>query len=265
MTPRDLDILFLLRRHRVLTTDQLAAVFFDNEITARHRLTRLYQLRLLDRFAPRLDKGSAPYHYVLDHAGWLWTSGDDYPDATSKKLKWSPERALSIRHSQRLQHLLGVNDFFCELRREARLHPHRELKTWWSERHCAKAFADLVYPDGFGEWVDAGNEVSFCLEYDRHTETHERLAEKAEQYRDLLKITKPIWVLFAFQSERREVSVRKTLAKFDLPFATASLHVHNRPQNAVWMPLQRPELQRVQLGALGAIPTNLGRRPSLPI
>lgn len=42
---------------RMLTTDQICEVFFDNETTARHRLSIFTQLRLLDRFQPVLAPG----------------------------------------------------------------------------------------------------------------------------------------------------------------------------------------------------------------
>ena len=70
LTERDRSILTMIYRHRVFTTDQLAEMYFDNINTAQHRLTTLYQLRLVERFQP-LDRRyvSQPYHYVLDQLG----------------------------------------------------------------------------------------------------------------------------------------------------------------------------------------------------
>ena len=67
LTERDRQILTMLYRHRVFTTDQLAEMYFEHTNTAQHRLTTLYKLRLVDRFQP-LDHryASLPYHYVLD-------------------------------------------------------------------------------------------------------------------------------------------------------------------------------------------------------
>jgi hypothetical protein len=45
LTDRDLGILDLVAVHRVFTTEQLSEMFFSNLTTARHRLTRLYELR----------------------------------------------------------------------------------------------------------------------------------------------------------------------------------------------------------------------------
>jgi len=75
LTERDRSILTMLYRHRVLTTDQVAEMYFDNTNTDQHRLTTLYRLRLLDRLQP-LDHryASLPYHCDLDQLGASGTS-----------------------------------------------------------------------------------------------------------------------------------------------------------------------------------------------
>ena len=50
LTDRDRQILRLLRWHRVLTTGQVHAMFFGDRTTAQHRMARLYELRLVERF-----------------------------------------------------------------------------------------------------------------------------------------------------------------------------------------------------------------------
>ena len=50
LTDRDRELVRLVARHRVLTTDQLAALAFGNITTARHRLAVLVRLGLLRRF-----------------------------------------------------------------------------------------------------------------------------------------------------------------------------------------------------------------------
>ncbi len=72
-TERDRSILTMLYRHRVFTTDQLAARFTSTTSTpTQHRLTTLYKLRLHDRFQPPDHRyASLPYHYVLDELGAL--------------------------------------------------------------------------------------------------------------------------------------------------------------------------------------------------
>lgn len=58
LTDRDRELIRLVGRHRVLTTDQLAALAFGSITTARHRLAVLVRLGLLRRFRPRREPGS---------------------------------------------------------------------------------------------------------------------------------------------------------------------------------------------------------------
>jgi len=56
LTERDRDLVRLVGEHRVLITDQLAALRFDNIITARHRLSLLVRIGMLRRF-PATPRG----------------------------------------------------------------------------------------------------------------------------------------------------------------------------------------------------------------
>lgn len=114
LTERDRSRLTMLYRHRVLTTDQLAEMYFDNTNTAQHRLTALYRLRLVDRFQP-LDHryASLAYHYVLDPLGAMVIAAERGEDLD--KSQWSANKALAIGTSQRLRHLVGVSGFFSAL------------------------------------------------------------------------------------------------------------------------------------------------------
>ena len=69
LTPRDRLVCRTLFDHKVLTTEHVTDLCFDNLTTARHRLTALYELRVVDRFRPFRPVGSDPYHYLLDTLG----------------------------------------------------------------------------------------------------------------------------------------------------------------------------------------------------
>jgi hypothetical protein len=71
LTDRDRMILSLVDKHRVLTTPHITQAAFDSQHTAAQRLRVLTGLGLLARFRPRRERGSAPWHYVLDAYGWL--------------------------------------------------------------------------------------------------------------------------------------------------------------------------------------------------
>ncbi|MDA8287840.1 MAG: replication-relaxation family protein [Actinomycetota bacterium] len=254
LTERDRSILTMLYRHRVFATDQLAEMYFDNLNTAQHRLTTLYKLRLVDRFQP-LDHryASLPYHYVLDQLGAMVVAAERGEDPDTSR--WRADKALAIGKSQRLRHLVGVNGFFSSLLAESRRRSDCDLSLWWSERHCASQFDRIAQPDGLGVWEEAGNRVVFCLEYDRSTETLERLAKKLKSYEDLQLATGlAYWIAFCFGHPRREAGARRVLAKATVPVATAALGPTQRPHEAIWAPVGHEGVRRLQLPELAAVP-----------
>jgi hypothetical protein len=237
LTERDRSILTMLTRHRVFTTDQLAEMYFDNLNTAQHRLTTLYKLRLVERFQP-LDHryASLPYHYVLDELGAMVVAAERGEDPD--KSRWRADKALAIGKSQRLRHLVGVNGFFSALMAESRRRQDCDLSLWWSERHCASQFDRIVNPDGLGRWEEAGDRVVFCLEYDRSTETLERLGNKLKGYEDLQAASGlAYWIVFSFGHPRREAGARRVLAQATVPVATAALGPTQRPHEPIWAPI----------------------------
>jgi hypothetical protein len=253
LTERDRSILAMIYRHRVFTTDQLAEMFFDNINTAQHRLTSLYQLRLVDRFQP-LDRRyvSQPYHYVLDQLGAMVVAAEQ--DHDPDKTHWRQEKALAIGRSQRLGHLVGTNGFFSALLGEGRHREDRALSLWWSERYCASNFNEIARPDGLGVWEERDARVTFCLEYDRSTETLERLEKKLKYYEDLqIASGSTYWILFCFGHPRRESGARRVLAEATVPVATAALGRTQRPHEAIWVPIGYDGC-RMRLAELAGVP-----------
>jgi hypothetical protein len=242
LTERDHRILDLVAEHRVFTTEQMCEMFFGNMTTARHRLTKLHELRLLDRFAPFRATGSAPYHYVLGELGACVVAA--HRGIEPKAVRWRPERMLALSRSFHLAHLAGVNGFFTSLAGAARKTPGAALVRWFSESRCAGWIGDAfqVRPDGYGVWSEDGETVEFFLEHDRHTEPLERLVGKVGRYHDLMDLLahsfgQNVVVLFCFGSPRREAGARRVLANTTMPIATAALAAGQRPHEAVWLPL----------------------------
>jgi hypothetical protein len=241
LTERDRSILRLLRSHRVFTTEQLTHLFFDSVNTAQHRLSVLYQLRLVDRFRP-LDGGHVlgPYHYVLDEFGAMVVAAERDDTADLAQVRWRTEQALAIGRSQRLAHQVGVNGFFVGLSAAARRAPARmRLVEWWSETRCRESFGALARPDGLGVWEEDGTRIGFLLEYDRSTEPLSRLADKLPGYEKLrLALDNDFyWLIFVFRSERREAGARAALANAPVPVATAALRPTQPPCGAIWAPI----------------------------
>ena len=70
LTARDHTIIAWLGDHGVLTTSQVAFALFPSADVAQRRLRLLTEMGLLQRFRPlKLDGGSYPFHYVIDHLG----------------------------------------------------------------------------------------------------------------------------------------------------------------------------------------------------
>jgi hypothetical protein len=255
LTDRDRELTRLVARHRVLTTDQLAALRFSNLTTARHRLSVLVRLGVLRRFRPHREIGSAPWHYVLGPVGAAMLGQEDRDEK-----RWLPQvradRQLALERSQRLGHMTGTSWFFVALARHAR-EGGGELAEWLNEAEAVTSFnhastwSDLrsrfPNPDGAGTWAQDGRQVRFLLEHDAGTENLSVLAGKLDGYQALASAMAwndqvcPV-VLFCFTSPRREQTARRALAAAReapaLRIATAALDPRTTsPAGPVWLPL----------------------------
>lgn len=279
LTPRDIEILELVREHRVLTTPQLATIFFTSQLKARHRLLELHRLTALVRFRPWTPSGSRPWHWVLGPAGAAVLAAR--AGLSAAEFGYRRKNATSISHSVLLAHQVGVNEFFTQLHHIAHTHPKPHstdmedgaktrtgtgVVAWWSERRCTKLWGDLARPDAYGRWAEPAScpashpqvrEVDFFLEHDTGSETLTKVAAKLADYTDLAEatgVTTP--VLFWLPSARRETNLRKLLTETEVPAATA---VHTNPGDpgtpegpagAVWLPCGTTEAGRLRLAEL---------------
>ena len=252
LTERDRLICRLLDEHRVLTTAQVADVGFTGERRARMRLAELHALDLLDRFRPQVWGNPAPYHWTLGPLGAALVAAEAGIEPAAPA--WRRTLAHELAQSQRLGHLVGVNGFFCALLRSARTRPGCWLEEWWSERRCAREWGEVVRPDGYGIWSDAGTSLPFLLEYDNGTEPLARLAGKLDGYHRLAQAAgHPNWVLFSFGSPRREHDARRVLRHPGVPVATCARSARITPDSAIWQPVG-PDGGRLRLAALARLP-----------
>ena len=134
LTERDRQLCRLLAEHRVFTSHQLTDLAFNHLDTAEDRLRTLTALGVLDRFRPRRDTGSAPYHYVLGPLGAAMLAAEQ--GITVADLGYRRATALAVAHYRRLPEILRVNGFFAALAGYARRHPDAELAVWWPQRRC---------------------------------------------------------------------------------------------------------------------------------
>jgi Replication-relaxation len=253
LTPRDHQLCHLLAEHRVLTTDQVTALLFDAPTTARHRLSILARLGIVDRFRPLLPRGegSVPWHYVLGPAGAAVLVADQA--TTPDRIGWRRDRAHSIAHSQRLGHVVGVNGFFAALAGYARRRPDAALSAWLSERQCADRWGHVVRPDGYGRWQHGPHGTAFFLEYDNGTEPLDRVLAKLEAYAELAAAIRPAAlapVLLWLPGPGREAALRAAMGRPPVAVATATARGGSHPAAAVWLPAPGGGPRRV-LAALG--------------
>lgn len=251
LTPRDVWLLHMLHEHRVFTTTQIAQLAYRATTTAAHRLHQLWQMRVVDRQQPLVERGAAPMHYVLGDAGAAVLAA--HHDTTTSKLGYRRDTTLGILHSAKLAHTIGVNSILTALVAHARTHPSSRLITWWSERRCAQLWGDLARPDAYANWRDGTNNVTFFLEYDTGTEPLHRLTSKLTDYADLAHATGTTTpVLFWFPTPTRERNARAALHAAPVPVATAAPQPGNAdPASNLWQPLNYDDTTRQRLTDLG--------------
>lgn len=250
LTKRDIDICHDVFDHRVLSSIHIRQLHFTNHRVANRRLRTLWQRRVLDRFQPKADTGSAPFHYVLDELGAHHVASARGIDIKNVRDRIREDALLFTRWT--FAHRMEVSDFFCTLTWETRrLKDYRRLK-WWSERRCLTEWDGLIRPDGFGRLDGRAGICRFLLELDRGTERGTRLPDKLDAYAWFARVTRGETdaVLFLFPSQERELQARSHLVPLaDLCVATSTRHLFYRdPLGPVWLPVDGD--RRIPLGWL---------------
>ncbi|WP_277675695.1 replication-relaxation family protein [Saccharopolyspora rectivirgula] len=272
LTERDRWIARMCAEHRTLTSTQIAQVAFPSRRAANYRLQRLYQWRVLDRFQPYIGRGRAPMFYVLDTAGAHLLAHEDGLDP--RELGFRAERSIGIAYSLRLAHLHGLNSLFTGLIADALAHHDRAVTAWWSEARCARHFGDIVRPDGYGRWREAGSEIEWFVEWDTGRYHLSRFVAKIPDYLELAATTRIVTPLLAvFSTASREAHARRLLTEHlrsqtrpqDLPIATTSTEELDRTGTAsarVWLPLAHRDGGRFRLAELHTAWPHVGQPTS---
>jgi hypothetical protein len=261
LVDRDRRLLALLAEHKVLITNQIAAIEFLSVRRAQDRLRHLRELGVVFAFRESyLRSGTSQTRYALGYLGARLIAAQraERPPAP----KAYTERLERLALWPKLDHQLGVNDFFCALaahRNPARLREAgREgevsgLTQWWSERRCTEFFwkyqgggrETRLRPDDHGCWEEHGRTVRFFLEHDTGTESLAKVTGKIDDYAaDAFGV-----LLFSVHSTRREIALRtalrRALAGHDPGFviATAARDHGHGPAGPIWG-LWTPQRQR---------------------
>ena len=238
ITERDDVLLSLIHQHQTLTTSQIATALFPSLRAAQKRLTTLYRIGALNRFAyARRPGDSGGMRYILGPLGDQF-----YPRPPGRRTL--AQRSMDIARNPKLRHLLGVNGFFTDLLGHARTHPGAHLRRWWNEADTTATYAlAAVRPDGHGIWEADGATVGFFLEYDTGSEVQRLLLAKLAAY-ERLAISGPRYpVLFYLPHVDREANLHHNLAGRRLPFVVATAVHGDHPAGPVWRIAGHPGLR----------------------
>ncbi|MGY0497469.1 replication-relaxation family protein [Nocardia sp. FBN12] len=253
LTERDRWVLRMLHEHRVLTTNQLAALAFPTPAIALRRLTLLHRYGVLERFRPLRTRGSAPVHWVLAPGGAAVLAAE--AGISVRELGYNHQRALAIAHSLHLTHTLGVAEWFTTLIAHAprdQRGNQAQVQAWWSQTRCQRLWGDLARPDAFGRYTYAETTLDFFLEYDLATTTAPaRVAAKLHGFAELARTTGVItpvllWVPTTMREANTRAALRRTWKRLPdpdaVPVATAAAELltprpEASPAEHVWLPL----------------------------
>ncbi|WP_245848701.1 replication-relaxation family protein [Lentzea kentuckyensis] len=221
-------MLALLAEHKVLTTNQIAAIEFLSVRRAQDRLRQLRKLGVVIAFRESYSRGgTSQTRYALGYLGARLIAAQRAEKPPAPKGYTESLERLALW--PKLDHQLGVNDFFCTL--AARRNPARlreagrdgevsGLTQWWSERRCTEFFwkylgggRDIrLRPDGYGCWEEHGRTVRFFLEHDTGTESLPKVMGKLDDYATFPTDAFGV-LLFSVHSSRREIALRAALRR----------------------------------------------------
>jgi hypothetical protein len=272
LTERDREVALYLYRHRVLTTDQLQLLFFSSPRRTQDRLLFLYRNRVLDRFYPArpFGCGKPEAHWLLDEAGALLVAA--MHDVDRKQLGW--QRREDWGSHPQLAHQLETNRFVTDLTAAPLAHPGLGVSEWWptaeAADHLNQRGRGRVLPDaGFYLETRAGP-IECYLEWDRATETQQRLAEKLLAYRTAEAELfdggmPPRCALFVVPGPRRLATLRRAYIDFEHERARRGSRGSVYSLDGRW-PLIATSAGRIRAeGHLAAVWERLDQRSGLPV
>nr|WP_157527277.1 replication-relaxation family protein [Kibdelosporangium sp. MJ126-NF4]CEL13905.1 hypothetical protein [Kibdelosporangium sp. MJ126-NF4]CTQ88273.1 hypothetical protein [Kibdelosporangium sp. MJ126-NF4] len=114
LVDRDRRLLALLAEHKVLTTRQVAAIEFTSIRRAQDRLRRLYESGVLFTFRQSYaNGGTSETRFALGYVGKRLICALRAKTPPAPKVYAESLERLVVW--PKLEHHLGVNDFFCDL------------------------------------------------------------------------------------------------------------------------------------------------------
>jgi hypothetical protein len=272
LTERDREVALYLYRHRVLTTDQLQLLFFSSRRRAQDRLLLLYRNRVLDRFYPARPFGSGKpeAHWLLDEAGAILVAA--MHDLERKQLGW--QRRDDWGSHPQLAHQLETNRFVTDLVAATLVDPRLGVSEWWppaeAADHLSAQRRGRVLPDAGFYLETLAGPIECYLEWDRATETQERLAEKLLAYR-LAEAhlysegTEPRCILFVVTGPRRLETLRRAYGDFERAHQRRASRVSLRSLAGRWPLLASTTIRLRAQGPLAPVWERLDLKPARPL
>jgi len=272
LTERDREAALYLYRHRVLTTDQLQLLFFSSRRRAQDRLLFLYRNRVLDRFYPARPFGSGKpvAHWLLDEAGALLVSA--MLGVERKQLGW--QRRDDWGSHPQLAHQLETNRFVTDLIAATLTHPWLGVSEWWSPAEAAQRLGartlGRVLPDAGIRLETSAGPIECYLEWDRGTETQERLAEKLLAYRRAEArlsgaSAQPRCILVVVPGERRLETLRRAYRDYELRLKRRASRGALQSLTGVWPLLASTAIRLRADGPLASVWERLDESSAPPL
>lgn len=195
LTHRDIEIIKAVHEYRVLTTQQLKALFFPSMHQAYNRLQALYNHQFIDRRFQGVatDKMNTPILYVLDIRG-----AELLRSELGLDVEWHPsQNQVSV---QFLEHMMAISEVRIAISLNCRQMSELELLHWSGEADM-KAGYDRVtirldtgkqkyvslIPDSYFILSTPHGKSHCFLELDRGTMTVKRFKEKGFAYQQYYK------------------------------------------------------------------------------
>jgi hypothetical protein len=258
LTARDLYLIDVLDKHRVLTASQVTELLFPSLDRAQRRLLALTQRGVLARFRGYTHVGSLPWRYTLGYPAVQLLAAGHAQQPTSRA---AHDRSVAqLARSRQLEHRLGANGFFTALAAHAATDPAAKLLSWYSESTTwalipgqDRFLRSSARPDGYGRWADATGDVGFVLEYDTGSEPVGRLVDKLAAYRENPNHLLP--VLLHLPSSQRETHLHRA-AGIAHPYPVATTAVDRLAATGhslagpVWLPIGAATQGRRRLSEL---------------
>jgi hypothetical protein len=170
------DLLVLLDRHRVMTTDQLARATATPKRTVRYRMERLHSVNLVDCVRPGRERGSAPRHWWLRPVGARLVAGTAAADGRPSGMFVAHAAAISevwlvlVEHGP--AHGLQVKEWLTD-------------RAGWQEWQGAGRWSNRpqrLTPDAVVTLAADGSEAVVFVEVDLASMTQTVLKQKVGRY-----------------------------------------------------------------------------------